>query len=60
MEKLKNNICTLLPHSCNNGIAEPKGVVRPETRLPETETHEDMNNKPVKKPWSVYEGVYWI
>lgn len=58
MEKLKNQICTLLPHSCHAGVAEPKTAVRPETKLPESVA--GITNKPVKKPWSVYEGVYWI
>jgi hypothetical protein len=45
MEKLKNQICTQLPHSCNAGIAEPKSVVRPEIRLPETLA--GITNKPI-------------
>lgn len=59
MEKLKHQLCTLLPHSCQQGIAEPKQALRPEINLPGTRETVSAN-KPVKKLWSVYEGVYWI
>lgn len=58
MEKLKNHICALLPHTCSAGIAEPKPVTRPEVKLQEITP--GITNKPVKKPWSVFEDVYWI
>lgn len=58
MEKLRNQSCDLLPHSCNLGITAPKSITPPDLKLPEARI--PMTNKPAKKLWSVYDGVYWI
>ena len=58
MEKMTNQSCNLLPHSCNLGITAPKSITPPGIKLPEASAR--ITNKPAKKLWSVFEGVYWI
>lgn len=58
MEKSSTHNCSLLPHSCTAGITAPGSIASSDLRL--TEPSAGITNKPAKKLWSVYEGVYWI
>ncbi len=58
MEKQTLQNCNLLPHSCSLGITAPKSIDPPGMNLPDLTAR--ITNKPSKKLWSVYEGVYWI
>lgn len=58
MEKQEKQNCSLLPHACGLGLSEPRSVNKPEFKP--AETNPPVKNSMVKKPWSVFEGVYWI
>ncbi len=57
MEKLNEKCCRLLPGNHNFEKAEPKAVTKPQDQLHEVKHFAD---KTAQKPWSVFEGVYWI
>lgn len=58
MEKQNKQFCSLLPHACSLGLSEPKSVNAPTFAPAEKSTV--ATNKEIRKPWSVFEGVYWI
>ncbi len=58
MEKLNTQLSHLSPHTCPSGIAEPKTVAKPKPRL--ISSTRPVSNKVDQKPWSVFEGIYWI
>lgn len=58
MEKIKKQICTMLPHTCSAGTPEPRSVEKTETRP--TETNAVVTNKEIKKPWSVFGDIYFL
>ncbi len=58
MEKQDKSFCSLLPHACSLGLSEPRSVNQPV--FAPVEKSPVATDKDIRKPWSVFEGVYWI
>ncbi len=58
MEKQNNQICCGLLRNCTEAMQAEKKITQIKTKLPEINI--GIINKSDKKPWSVFEGHYWL